>query len=55
MINAPHGSEGETIYPGTCRDLTPTERAERIGAGTSPLLEPWIARRAIDLTGTAGV
>ena len=50
MINAPHGSEGETIYPGTCRDLTPTERAERIGQGQAHC---WRldARRAIDLTG----
>ena len=50
MIHAPHGSEGETIYPGTCRDLTPTERAERIGQGQAHC---WRldARRAIDLTG----
>ena len=50
MINAPHGSEGEAIYPGTCRDLTPTERAERIGQGQAHC---WRldARRAIELTG----
>jgi glutamyl-tRNA synthetase len=27
--NAPHSSDGETIYAGTCRDLTPEERAQR--------------------------
>ena len=50
MIHAPHGSEGEAIYPGTCRDLTPTERAERIGQGQAHC---WRldARRAIELTG----
>ena len=32
--NAPHGSEGP-LYPGTCRNLSPTERAERIASGES--------------------
>ena len=27
--NAPHRSDGEVIYPGTCRNLTAEERAER--------------------------
>ena len=31
-LTAPHGPEG-SIYPGTCRRLTATERADRIGAG----------------------
>lgn len=50
MIHAPHGPEGEAMYPGTCRDLTPTERAERIGQGQAHC---WRldARRAIELTG----
>ena len=50
MIHAPHCSEGEATYPGTCRDLTPTERAERIGQGQAHC---WRldARRAIELTG----
>ena len=50
MIHAPHGPEGEATYPGTCRDLTPTERAERIGQGQAHC---WRldARRAIELTG----
>ena len=50
MIHAPHGPEGEATYPGTCLDLTPTERAERIGQGQAHC---WRldARRAIELTG----
>ena len=50
MIHAPHGPECEAMYPGTCRDLTPTERAERIGQGQAHC---WRldARRAIELTG----
>jgi glutamyl-Q tRNA(Asp) synthetase len=50
VIHAPHGPEGEAMYPGTCRDLTPTERAERIGQGQAHC---WRldARRAIELTG----
>jgi len=50
MIHAPHSPEGEAMYPGTCRDLTPTERAERIGQGQAHC---WRldAHRAIDLTG----
>lgn len=50
MIHAPHSPEGEAMYPGTCRDLTPTERAERIGQGQAHC---WRldARRAIELTG----
>jgi glutamyl-Q tRNA(Asp) synthetase len=30
---APHGPDGAPLYPGTCRCLSPTERADRIGAG----------------------
>lgn len=33
MVHAPHGQDGEGLYPGTCRDLTPMERDERIGQG----------------------
>lgn len=34
--SAPHGPPGS--YPGTCRDLSPTERAERSAAGKPPAL-----------------
>ena len=27
--NAPHASDGHPIYPGTCRDLTPAQRAQK--------------------------
>src|SRR6185437_10980459 len=30
---APHGPDGALLYPGTCRRLSPAERAERIAAG----------------------
>lgn len=30
---APHGPDGATLYPGTCRRLAETERTERIAAG----------------------
>jgi glutamyl-Q tRNA(Asp) synthetase len=30
---APHGPEGAPLYPGTCRRLSPAERATRIAAG----------------------
>jgi glutamyl-Q tRNA(Asp) synthetase len=30
---APHGPDGSALYPGTCRRLSPTERADRIAAG----------------------
>ncbi len=35
-VAAPHGPPGS--YPGTCRDLTETERAQRRAAGRSPAL-----------------
>lgn len=50
MIHAPHGLEGEAMYPGTCRNLTPTERAERIGQGQGHCWRLH-AHRAIDFTG----
>lgn len=34
--NAPHAADGHLIYPGTCRDLSPAQRAER-AAGRPPL------------------
>ena len=30
---APHGPDGAPLYPGTCRFLSPVERAERIASG----------------------
>jgi glutamyl-Q tRNA(Asp) synthetase len=30
---APHGPDGAPLYPGTCRRLSPIERADRIAAG----------------------
>ena len=30
---APHGPDGAPLYPGTCRRLSPAERAARIAAG----------------------
>jgi glutamyl-tRNA synthetase len=36
--SAPHGPLPEGAYPGTCRELTPAERAERETAGRPPAL-----------------
>lgn len=36
--SAPHGEMPEGAYPGTCRDLTEAERAERRAAGRPPAL-----------------
>jgi glutamyl-tRNA synthetase len=36
--SAPHGPLPEGHYPGTCRDLTPAERAARRAAGRAPAL-----------------
>jgi glutamyl-Q tRNA(Asp) synthetase len=35
MSHAPHGPEGEPIYPGTCRLLTATQREEKMACGQS--------------------
>lgn len=37
-VSAPHGISSVDRYPGTCRDLTKTERAEREAAGRPPAL-----------------
>ena len=37
-VAAPHGDEPEGAYPGTCRDLTPAQRAERASSGRPPAL-----------------
>jgi glutamyl-tRNA synthetase len=36
--SAPHGALPEGAYPGTCRELTAAQRAEREGAGRPPAL-----------------
>lgn len=45
-VSAPHGPLPEGAYPGTCRELTAAERAEREAAGRPP---------ALRLRGGAGV
>lgn len=37
-VSAPHGPPSEGRYPGTCRELTAAERAEREAAGRRPAL-----------------
>jgi glutamyl-tRNA synthetase len=34
--DAPHGADGQVVYPGTCRDLSPEEAARRIREGGRP-------------------
>jgi len=36
--DAPHGSDGQSVYPGTCRNLTEEEIARRIRQGGRPAL-----------------
>ena len=45
--SAPHGPPGS--YPGTCRDLTDTERAERSAAGRPPALRLRTAGQTFDV------
>jgi glutamyl-Q tRNA(Asp) synthetase len=49
MVGAPHGPEG-TLYPGTCRELSPTDRADRLSSGSQAA---WRldAARAAELAG----
>jgi len=37
-VSAPHGISAADRYPGTCRELTPKERAEREASGRPPAL-----------------
>jgi glutamyl-tRNA synthetase len=37
-VSAPHSPAEEGVYPGTCRELTETERAVRLAAGRRPAL-----------------
>ena len=38
--SAPHASDGAWLYPGTCRDLTPAQRAEKTGTPSWRLRVP---------------
>ena len=38
--SAPHASDGHFLYPGTCRDLTPVQRAQRTGPHSLRLRVP---------------
>jgi glutamyl-tRNA synthetase len=38
VASAPHGAEGRTYYPGTCRTLSAAERTQRERAGRKPSL-----------------
>jgi glutamyl-tRNA synthetase len=46
--SAPHGPHPEGAYPGTCRDLTPAERADRRAAGRPPALRLRAAGEAVE-------
>ena len=48
--SAPHGISSFDHYPGTCRNLTKTERAEREAAGRSPALRVRSGERQISFT-----
>src|SRR3712207_648660 len=39
--SAPHGIAESNLYPGTCRELTEAERAEREASGRAPALRVW--------------
>ena len=47
--NAPHASDGHTIYPGTCRTLSAAERAERM-AKKAPLWRLRVPDETISFT-----
>jgi glutamyl-tRNA synthetase len=48
--SAPHGTEGEHIYPGTCRNLTPTEEHFMVYQGRRPALRLQVPSAAIGFT-----
>ena len=48
--SAPHGISASDRYPGTCRELTKTERAEREAAGRPPALRVRSGERRISFT-----
>lgn len=49
---APHTPDGAPLYPGTCRSLSATERAERVAAG-HPYAQRLDMQRALACVGTA--
>ena len=49
--SAPHREDGQVVYPGTCRDLTPEETAERIKrSGRPPALRLRVPEEKIAFT-----
>ncbi len=48
--SAPHGAPAEGAYPGTCRELTRAQRAEREQAGRPPALRLRAAGTVLSLT-----
>lgn len=48
--SAPHGALAEGAYPGTCRELTHAQRAERERAGRPPALRLRAAERTVSFT-----
>ena len=46
---APHASDGTVLYPGTCRDLTPEQRAER-ERGRRPALRVRVPEETVGFT-----
>jgi glutamyl-Q tRNA(Asp) synthetase len=49
--SAPHAPDGAPLYPGTCRTLSPAERADRIAAGAPYALRLDMARALAAITG----
>ena len=48
--SAPHREDGLTVYPGTCRRLTPEEIARRTASGRAPALRLRVPEEVISFT-----
>ncbi|HVF79645.1 MAG TPA: tRNA glutamyl-Q(34) synthetase GluQRS [Solirubrobacteraceae bacterium] len=48
--SAPHGAPAGGVYPGTCRELTRAQRAEREAGGRPPALRLRAAETAVEFT-----